>query len=71
MAVRTMYSTTRARVVTADGTTDKFKIFTGLLQGDTLAPFLFIVVLEYALRTAVDRREIELRGLREHESCLS
>ena len=31
-----------------------------MLQGGTLAPFLFIVVLDYALRIAVDGREKEL-----------
>ena len=31
----------------------KFKIDTGVLQGDPLAPFLFIIVLDYALRTSI------------------
>jgi len=30
------------------------------LQGDTLAPFLFVIVLDYALRKATDGREEEL-----------
>ena len=32
-----------------------FEIFAGVLQGDTLAPYLFIIVLDYCLRTALER----------------
>ena len=31
-----------------------------MLQGDTLAPFLFIIVLDYALRQAIAGREESL-----------
>ena len=34
-----------------------FEITAGVLQGDTLAPFLFIIVLDYALRKAIAGRE--------------
>ena len=27
----------------------------GVLQGDTLAPYLFIICLDYLLRTSIDR----------------
>ena len=37
-----------------------FEITAGVLQGDTLAPFLFIIVLYYALRKAVTGREEDL-----------
>ena len=30
------------------------------MQGDTLAPFLFVIVLDYALRKAIDGREVVL-----------
>ena len=43
-----------------DGDTDYFKITAGVMQGDTLAPFLFVIVLDYALRKAIDGRELEL-----------
>ena len=33
--------------------TNALKIDTGVLQGDPLAPFLFILVLDYALRTSI------------------
>ena len=59
-AIRTMYTNTRARVVTADGTSNEFQITTGVMQGNTLAPFLFVVVLDYALRAAISGKEEEL-----------
>ena len=34
-----------------------FNTRTGVLQADPLAPYLFIIVLDYALRTAIDDRE--------------
>ena len=50
----------KARVTSTDGETDYFKIFAGVMQGDTLAPFLFVIVLDYALRRAIEGREEEL-----------
>lgn len=55
-----MYSGTRARVVTPDGKSEEFDILAGVMQGDTLAPFLFIIVLDYALKKAISGREQEL-----------
>ncbi|XP_066928231.1 uncharacterized protein [Clytia hemisphaerica] len=53
-AIRALYVSTKAKVITADGDTDIFDIHAGVLQGDTLAPFLFIIVLDYVLRISVD-----------------
>lgn len=55
-----MYSNTRSRVVTADGESDNFEITAGVLQGDMLAPFLFVILLDYALRRPIIGREEEL-----------
>ena len=38
-----------------DGDTDYFDIVAGVLQGDTLAPYLFIIYLDYVLRTSMDK----------------
>ena len=57
--VAASYSRTRARVITTDGTTELFDIL-GVMQGDTLAPYLFIIVLDYAPRRAIGGREEEL-----------
>ena len=60
-AIERMYTNTKARVVTPDGETEQFDITAGVLQGDTLAPFLFIIVLDYAMRKAMaDGKEEEL-----------
>ena len=37
-----------------DGNTEFFDIVSGVLQGDTLAPFLFIHGLDYVLRISAD-----------------
>jgi len=59
-AISATYSETWAKVRTPDGDTKPFQILAGVLQGDTLAPFLFIVALDYALRCAINGREEEL-----------
>ena len=55
-----MYTNTRAKVVTPDGDSGEFEVSAGVLQGDTLAPYLFIIVLDYALRQDIQSREVEL-----------
>ena len=52
-AIRVMYENTSAVVITPEGETEQFSIDTGVLQGDPLAPFLFIICLDYALRSAI------------------
>ena len=52
-AVMSMYSGTAARVVTADGCSADFDVEAGVLQGDTLAPYLFVIVVDYVLRAAI------------------
>ena len=59
-AIEAMYTNTKAKVVSPDGETDLFDITAGVLQGDTLAPFLFVIVLDYAMRKAMAGSEEEL-----------
>ena len=47
-----IYEKTKARVTSPDGDTLLFRILAGIMQGDTLAPYLFIIVLHYALTKA-------------------
>ena len=42
-------------VCSPDGDTDFFDISAGVLQGDTLAPYIFIICLDYVLRKALDK----------------
>uniref|UniRef100_A0A1I8I8J6 Reverse transcriptase domain-containing protein n=1 Tax=Macrostomum lignano TaxID=282301 RepID=A0A1I8I8J6_9PLAT len=41
------YCDTRAALVTANGLSDLFDTSSGVLQGDTLAPFLFVLLLDW------------------------
>ena len=43
------------KVPSPDGDTEYFDIVAGVLQGDTLAPYLFIICLDYMLRTSIDK----------------
>ena len=44
----------KVKVCSPDGDTDYFDIVAGVLQGDTLALYLFIICLDYVLRTSID-----------------
>ena len=46
---------TKVKVRSPDGDTDYFDIVAGVLQGDTLAPYRFILCLPYLLRTSIDK----------------
>ena len=55
VAARTMrYKNTNVKVRSPNGDTDYFDFVSGVLQGDTLAPYLLIVSLDYVLRTSID-----------------
>ena len=43
------------KVHSPDANTDYFDIVAGVQRGDTLAPYLFIVCLDYVLRTPIDK----------------
>ena len=45
---------TKVKVCTPDGDTDFFDIVAGVLQGDTLAPCLFIICPDNVLRMSID-----------------
>ena len=58
-AIKLTYNNLRARIKTTEGNTDYFRMFAGVMQGDTLAPYLFVIVLDYAMRKAITGREKE------------
>ena len=45
---------TKVKVRSPDGDTEYFDIVAGVLQGDTLAPYLFIIYIDHVLRTSND-----------------
>ena len=49
-----LYKITKVKDRSPDGDTDYFDIVAGVLQGDTLAPYLFIFCMDYILRTSID-----------------
>ena len=53
-AIMMLYRNTSAMVRSPDGDTPYFEITTGVLQGDTLAPYLFIICLDYILKHSID-----------------
>ena len=44
----------KVKVHSLDGDTDFFNIVAGVLQGDTLVPYFFIIYLDYVLGTSID-----------------
>ena len=49
-----LYRNTKVKV-RLNGDTDNFDIVAGVLQGDTLAPYFFIICLDYVIRTSIDK----------------
>ena len=54
IAIMMLYKNTKVKVCLLDGDTDFFDIVAGVLQGDTLAPYLLIICQDYVLRTLID-----------------
>ena len=54
-AIIMLYRNTKVKVRFPDRDTDYFDIVAGVLQGDTLAPYLFIICLDYVLRISIDK----------------
>ena len=53
-AITILYRNTKVKVRSPDGDTEYFDIGAGVLQGNMLAPYLFIICLDYVLRTSID-----------------
>ena len=54
-AITILYRNTKVKVRSPDGDTEYFDIVAGVLQEDTLAPYLYIIYLDYVLRTSIDK----------------
>ena len=54
-AIMIQYRNTKVKVRSPDGDTEYFDIITSVIQGDMLAPYLFIICLDYVLRTSIDK----------------
>ena len=49
-----LYKNVKVKVHSPDGDTDYFDIIAGVLQGESLAPCMFIICLNNVLRTRID-----------------
>ena len=49
-----LYKNTKVKVHSLDGDIDFFDIVAGVLQGDIFALYLFIIYLDYMLRTSIN-----------------
>ena len=56
-AIMMLYEYTKTMVRSLHGDINFFDIVAGVLQGDTLAPYLLIICLDYALLASVDQRK--------------
>ena len=54
-AITILYRNTKVKVRSPDGDTEYFDIMAGVLQGDTPAPYLFIICLDNVLRISIDK----------------
>ena len=55
VVIMILYRNTKVKVRSPDGDTDYFDIVAGVLQGDTLVPYLFIIYRDYMLRTSINK----------------
>ena len=58
--IEALYRDTMAKVVTEDGLTEAFLILAGVMQGDTLAPYLFVIAIDYVMTVALRERDLGL-----------
>ncbi len=65
-AIRVLYDHSKSRVYVNGQSSEPFNITTGVLQGDVLAPFLFVIVIDY-----ITKRAAEDYGYLTHKGTLS
>ena len=54
-AIMILYRNTKVKVSSLDGDIDYYDIVAGVLLGNTLVPYLFIICQDYVLRTSIDK----------------
>ena len=52
LAIRLLYNNSRSAVIVNGNMSDVFEITTGVLQGDVLTPFLFVIIIDFLMITA-------------------
>ena len=59
-AIIALYDGASAEVVTSNGTFDEIKSSVGVLQSDTLALYLFDIVIDYVIRNAIENQTLAI-----------
>ena len=54
-AITILYRNTNVKVRLPDGDIEYLDIIAGVMHGDSLVPYLFIICLDYVLRTSIDK----------------
>ena len=62
-AIKAIYHHSKSIVLVESNVSEEFNVTTGVLQGDTLAPFLFIFVIDYIMKNA------QLNHANDEEEC--
>ena len=65
-AISVLYKNSESAVMVDGGLSDPFDATTGVLQGDVLAPFLFVVLVDYLLKKATSQLD---SGVVTHPRC--
>ena len=52
--IKMLHKNLKSVVDSPDGNTNFFSIVTGILQGDTLGPYMFIICLDYIFQMSID-----------------
>ena len=68
-AVRLLCTDTKAKVLSSDGETEFFEILAGVLQGDTRAPYILTIMLDYAMRHSIGNDSEEIGFKLNHKIC--
>ncbi|XP_078586049.1 uncharacterized protein LOC144867902 [Branchiostoma floridae x Branchiostoma japonicum] len=53
-AINVLYNNSKSAVMVDGNISDPFQVTTGVLQGDVLAPFLFIVLIDFLMRRSTE-----------------
>lgn len=56
-AIALLSEDTKARIITSDEETDFFHLTAGILQRDSFAPYLFVLLFDYVMHKTLNERE--------------
>ena len=66
-----LYRNKKVKVYSPDGDTDSFDIIAGVLQRETLAPYLFIICPDKVLQMSIDLMKENSLALKNKEQTIS